>query len=102
MKKRTEAEWEGLLREYQASGKTQNAWCEIKGININTLQDRLNKQKKQGIVEKEVAWVSVTQQEAEGEEKGIEISIGGYKIKVTQDFDETIFLKVCRALEKLC
>lgn len=118
MQKRTEAEWRKLVSEYRRSGLGQKAWCGSKGINLYTFRDRLTKLRKSEASDSEavatneeaakaqettdkINWLAVTQELGScGSE--IKVKIGGFEIKVTQGFDEPLFLQVCQALLKLC
>jgi hypothetical protein len=40
IKKRSNAEWEELIREQRASGETRAEWCGKRGINADTMKDR--------------------------------------------------------------
>ena len=44
--RRTNAQWQTLISECEASGQTQEEWCITKGINLYTYRDRARRLRK--------------------------------------------------------
>ena len=117
MKKRSEAEWQELATNYEASGKRQTEWCKLNGINVYTFRDRLSRLRKSqgkprvkellsvtpGVKEVQpTKWVNVTPNPDRSEIKSeIKIIISGHEVMVANDFDELTLIAVCRALTKI-
>ena len=129
MQKRTKAEWQELMEEYEGSGLSQRAWCETKGINIYTFRDRQSRIRKAqmgGAMDREtkatgikqnkrlepisserlrsetVKWMTVANGSEDRKTEIIAVAIGDFKISVMEGYDEELFRRVCKSLQKLC
>lgn len=107
--KRTNEEWVKLFEQQCMSGQTLKAWCAENNINLSTMSDRISKLRKAGLLPKQnscpnkkpkvgAKWAEVTSLAVEPE---MQVKINGFTVIVPVDFNETVFLRVCKAL-KLC
>lgn len=108
--------WEKRFNEFQASGKTQAAWCNEQKINPNTFNFwylRLKREKTQPEKEitESVKWLAIDTKEIEinpGANLGatahqaIDIKIANMTIEVTPGFEPEHLLNIVKTLNKLC
>ena len=108
--------WEKRFKEFQASGKTQAAWCKENNINPRTfnfwylkLQREQTQPQKQ--IREPVKWLAIDAKEIEinpeanlGATSGqaIDIKIANMTIKVTPGFEPEHLLNIVKTLSKLC
>jgi len=115
--KRTNKEWAELIRQQQTSGLTMKSWCMQNGINLYTMADRVTRMRKEGIIKepkpnrggkpKKQGWIEITasretENDCEPKAKGIQVSMGKFTITIPDNFNETVFAKICKELMKLC
>ena len=126
MKRRTEAEWLELTKEYYASGLTQTQWCQKHNIKVNTFRKWLCRMRKaesplnsknsgkkdinlSNIKKKskkqDIEWIEYKPNyeiiAAESELKEIQIGIGHFTVSIKSNFHEEAFHKVCKVLMQL-
>ena len=108
--------WEKKFEEFQASGKTQAAWCKEKNINPNTFNFwylRLKREKTEPDkqTKKTVKWLAIDTKEIEinpetniraTTPQTIDIKIANMTIKVTPGFEPEHLLNIVKTLSKLC
>lgn len=105
--KRTNEEWVKLFEQQRMSGQTLKSWCAENNINLSTMSDRISRLKKAGLLPETflakepmagTKWAEVTSIAVETE---IQVKINDFTVIVPVEFNETVFLRVCKAL-KLC
>jgi len=110
MKTRSLAEWATEIAEQEASGLSQQEWCKVRNININTYRDRksiLKQQRKKAPPKSKatetVGWITVnTATHPTPDSKAPKVKIGDFTILAETDFCEATFIRICKALKTLC
>ncbi|MGE5606639.1 MAG: IS66 family insertion sequence element accessory protein TnpA [Bacteroidota bacterium] len=108
--------WEKRFNEFQASGKTQAAWCKEKNINPNTFNFwylRLKREKTQPEkqTKKSVKWLAIDTKKiginpetniVATPRQAIDIKIANMTIEVKPGFKPEHLLNIVKTLSKLC
>jgi len=108
--------WEKRFTEFQASGKSQAAWCKEKNINPKTFNFwylRLKGEKTQSRkqIKESVKWLTLDTKEIEIKLEAniaptsghaIDIKIANVTIEVTPGFVPEHLLNIVKTLSKLC
>lgn len=106
--------WEKRYQDFQASGKSQAAWCKEKNINPNTFNYwylRLNREKAEpGKQQKEpIKWLELDPKEIKPETNiappfphAIDIKIADITIEVEPGFEPEHLINIIKTLSKLC
>lgn len=100
MTRRSKAQWQELIEEYEASGLSMPAWCEAHGIKRSTFA------KYYGLcVEShesmDTQWVAVAEAPPEKAYEPIQIAIETYVISVLEGFNPEHLAKICNVLVAL-
>ena len=75
-------QWKALVKDWESSGKSANAWCQERSISINTFRYWKNKFFSQKIDKK--AFTEITEEEF----PGITIRYNGFEMDLHEKFDE--------------
>lgn len=108
--------WEERYKEFQASGKSQAAWCKEKKINPNTFNFwylRLKREKVEPAKKpnKSIKWLAIEPKKIEIKtetnisqptNQTIELKIADVSIEVKPGFEPEHLIKIIKALNKLC
>ena len=101
---RTRAEAAALAAEFEASGQTQRAFAELRGVPVNTLARYVKRfRQQQEHDEGAPRWVTVEMTESESRAGGSGLSVvldGGRRIEVGRGFDEATLRQLVTALER--
>jgi hypothetical protein len=100
---RTRAEADLLAEEFEASGKTRQAFSEERNVPLKTLARYVTRYRQSRVAEgASPKWVAVEVKQPF--QRGGELSVilaGGRRIEVTRGFDVATLRAVVRALEQL-
>jgi len=102
-KKRTPAEWETIMSAQRASGQSQKAWCEANGVSYHTFLDRTWRMRRQEEKKPKLQqWVGVQEASKVQTTDAIRIEMGSFCVLVSEEFNESALLRVCKTLLHLC
>ena len=94
--------WANRIDEFKASNLSQRAWCEEKGININTFRYWLKEaavtcptNPSDGF---ELASISIMKDSYCPE---VTLEVKDIKLSITADYDEMLLLRLIKTLKKL-
>ena len=101
---RSPAEADELAAEFEASGLTQRAFCELRGVPVKTLARYVKRyRQQQAQAEGAPRWVAVEVAESEPGAGGSGLSVvlgGGRRIEVGRGFDAATLRQLVTALER--
>jgi hypothetical protein len=104
--RRSQAEVEGLVAEYEASGLGQQAFCSQHGLSLSTLNRHRKRQQMASEPAKASRWVAVElsdREQAPGSQPDSELSVllsSGRRIEVRGGFDPKVLQQLVRVLEQ--
>ena len=125
---RTNEEWLELVSQQRASGLTTAAWCQENNIKLPTFADRITRLRKLGLITEPkppggrhcerrttteilkyeqlqtTQWLEVSPlplTDAAIEKKELRVKIGEFEIFVSPTFEETVFVRICKALTSI-
>lgn len=97
--------WINRVNDFNASNLSQTTWAKNNGINVSALRywlkklDNSNGTSLEGsLTPFEFASVSITGKESL---PSVVLEINDVKLSITDDFDETLLLRIIKALRKL-
>jgi hypothetical protein len=108
VRRRSRAEVDRLVAEYEASGLTRQEFCTGHGLSLVTL-DRYRKRRQQGqeniagasrFVQVELAGPKTRHGDAEGSELAVVLA-GGRRIEVRSGFDGELLMQLVHVLEQV-
>lgn len=108
--------WEKRYNEFQASGKSQAAWCKEKNINPNTfnfwyLRLKREKAEPEKQPKESIKWLALDPKEIEikpetdiapSSRHAIDIKIANMTIEVKSGFEPEHLINIIKTLSKLC
>lgn len=99
---RLRKEWQGIIAQYEASGKKQSIWCRESGINARSLNRWYNKLKKEASTSPAIrGWVPVEIGE-EFQNSPINLRIGKVNVEVKEGFQPSLLIKIVKVLGDIC
>ena len=99
---RSPAEADKLAAEFEASGLTQRAFCELRGVPVKTLARYVKRyRQQQAQAEGTPRWVAVEMAESSAGGSGLSVVLGGgRRIEVGRGFDAATLRQLVTALER--
>jgi hypothetical protein len=85
-------QWEGILEEYRASGKSIRGFCRDKGIPVSQMSYYLGRARK--AARREKGFIELVRQAP----AGIYVEAGSFRIHVARGFDAELLRQVAEAL----
>jgi transposase-like protein len=105
-RRRSQAEVEGLVAEYEASGLGRQAFCNKHGLSLSTLNRHRKRQQMASDAAETSRWVAVElsdTEQASARQPSSELSVilsSGRRIEVRGGFDPKVLQQLVRVLEQ--
>jgi len=104
MKRYSEHEKQGMIRDWHSSNQSKKTWCKENGITVETLYNWLDGNSVD--TEPDVTWAQVAvidHHQAPVETGGLEIQFGNViKVKLREGLGRESFRMVCEELMRIC
>jgi len=99
--RRSRAEAEQLVAEYEASGLNQRQFCESRNLCLSTLSRYRKRLRESGSEGDGSRWVAVDLSCADGSGSGLSVVMGrGRRIEVGRGFDTSTLVELMNVLER--
>jgi hypothetical protein len=96
-------EWEKLIEEFKASGKSQAQWCREKNLKVKAFNYQYRKLRKiaqNNQVDKQINWLPVELKPLISSK--LSIRVGKAVIEIQNGYDEGLLQSVVKSLEAIC
>lgn len=96
-------EWEKLIKEFKASGKSQAQWCREKNLKVKAFNYQYRKHKKliqNNPSNNQINWLPVKLEQSMLTK--LCVRVGKVVIEIENGYDEKLFQSVVKSLEAIC
>ena len=96
-------DWDKLIEEFKASGKSQAQWCREKNLKIKAFSYQYRKRKRliqNNPGDEQINWMPVKLEQLTSSK--LNVRVGKVIIEIENGYDERLLQSIVKSLESIC